>query len=279
MRLARVIRHVPDVAASADFYARAFGLVQRIALGEDYVAMETGDTVLGFARDGFMARETGLVFAPGRPDDPLGPQEIAFEVEDVRAAHAHALGEGATELVAPIDKPWGQTMSYLRDPDGGLVQLCSPLAAPPVALYLEDLTPGRIFRAGPVGVTQAEVLEFAGRYDPQPFHTDPDAAAGHSLFQGLAASGWHTAALTMRMVVEALGGLSGGVIGAGGELQWPRPTRPGDALRVEIEVLEMLPSRSRPDRGSALLRIRTLNQAGEEVQVFAPRIVVPRRPS
>ena len=199
MRLARVIRHVPDVTASADFYARAFGLVQRIALGEDYVAMETGDTVLGFAREGFIARETGLAFAPSRADGPPGTQEIAFEVEDVRAAHAHALSEGATELVAPIDKPWGQTMSYLRDPDGGLVQLCSPLAAPPPALYLEDLTPGRIFRAGPVTVTQAEVLEFAGRYDPQPFHTDPEAATTHPLFQGLAASGWHTAALTMRM--------------------------------------------------------------------------------
>ena len=148
-----------------------------------------------------------------------------------------------------------------------------------MTLYLEDLTPGRIFHAGPVTVTQAEVLEFAGRFDPQPFHTDPEAAAQHPLFKGLAASGWHTAAMTMRMVVEALGDLAGGVIGGGGDLQWPRPTRPGDVLSLEIEVLEVTPSRSRPDRGSALMRNRTLNQSGEEVQIFTVRIVVPRRPS
>lgn len=275
-RLARVIRHVPDVRASADFYARAFGLTERLALGEDYIAMETGETSLGFARDGFIERETGLLLPHARGD---AGQEIAFEVEDVNASHMRALMEGATEVVAPIDKPWGQRISYLRDPDGGLVQLCSPIAAPVVKLYLDDLTPGRIFHAGPITVTEEEVVEFARRFDPQPFHTDALAGSAHPLFQGLAASGWHTAALTMRLVVQAMGDLVGGVIGAGGELQWPRPTRPGDEIRVEIEVLEMTPSRSRPDRGSAQLRIRTLNHAGEEVQIFTPRIVAPRRPS
>lgn len=146
-------------------------------------------------------------------------------------------------------------------------------------LYLEDLTPGRRFSAGPVTVEAAEVIAFAKRYDPQPFHTDPEAARHHPLFQGLAASGWHTAALTMRMIVDAMGGIAGGVIGGGGELQWPRPTRPGDVLRLEVEVLEAAPSRSRPERGSALIRYRTLNQAGEEVQVFTARAVVPRRPA
>jgi len=86
-------------------------------------------------------------------------------------------------------------------------------------LYLEDLTPGRIFKAGPVTVTEAEILAFAGKYDPQPFHTDPVAAASHPLFKGLAASGWHTAAITMAMVVQALGDLAGGVIGGGGGMQ------------------------------------------------------------
>ncbi len=147
------------------------------------------------------------------------------------------------------------------------------------ALYLEDLTPGRRFTAGPVTVTEEEIIAFASRYDPQPFHTDPAAAAAHPLFQGLAASGWHTAALTMPMVVEAVGHIAGGIIGGGGDLQWPRPVRPGDRLSLEIEVLEATPSRSRPDRGSALVRNRTLNQNGEEVQVFTVRIVVPRRPT
>jgi acyl dehydratase len=147
-----------------------------------------------------------------------------------------------------------------------------------VTLYLEDLTPGRRFTAGPVTVTEAEIIAFAQRYDPQPFHTDPEAARAHPLFQGLAASGWHTAALTMPMVVQAIGHIAGGIIGGGGELQWPRPVRPGDSLSFEAEVLEATPSRSRPDRGSALMRNRTLNQHGEEVQVFTVRIVVPRRP-
>lgn len=147
-----------------------------------------------------------------------------------------------------------------------------------MTLYLEDLTPGRRFAAGPVRVTEAEIIAFARRYDPQPFHTDPEAARAHPLFRGLAASGWHTAALTMPMVVEAIGHIAGGIIGGGGDLQWPRPVRPGDSLSLEAEVLEATPSRSRPDRGSALMRNRTLNQHGDEVQVFTVRIVVPRRP-
>lgn len=147
------------------------------------------------------------------------------------------------------------------------------------AIYLDDLTVGRRFTAGPVTVSEAEIIAFASRYDPQPFHTDPEAAASHPLFRGLAASGWHTAALTMPMVVQAAGNIAGGIIGGGGDLQWPRPVRPGDNLSLEIEVLEVTPSRSRPDRGSALMRNRTLNQHGEEVQVFTVRIVVPRRPA
>ena len=146
-------------------------------------------------------------------------------------------------------------------------------------LFLEDLTPGRRFTAGPVTVTEEEIIAFASRYDPQPFHTDPGAARAHPLFQGLAASGWHTAALTMPLVIEAVGHIADGIIGGGGELLWPRPVRPGDSLSLEIEVLEAAPSRSRPDRGSAVVRIRTLNQHGDEVQVFTPRIVVPRRPA
>ncbi|WP_431304558.1 MaoC/PaaZ C-terminal domain-containing protein [Sediminicoccus sp. BL-A-41-H5] len=275
-RLARIIRHVPDARASADFYARAFGLTEKLALGEDYIAMETGETVLGFARQGFFERETGLHLPSSHGESA---QEIAFEVPDVAAAHARAMREGCAEVLAPVDKPWGQTLSYVRDLDGALVQLGSPIGALAAPLYLDDLAPGQVFRAGPVTVTAPEIMDYAARYDPQPFHTDPVAAAEHPLFRGLAASGWHTAALTMRMVVRAIGHLAGGIVGAGGELQWPRPVRPGDELRVEIEMLEVTPSRSRPDRGSAVVRITTLNQAGEAVQVFTPRMVVPRRPS
>lgn len=275
-RLARIIRHVPDARATADFYARAFGLSEKLALGEDYIAMETGETVLGFARQGFFERETGLHIGAPHGDSS---QEIALEVPDVAAAHAHAMAAGAEEVLAPVDKAWGQTISYLRDPDGALVQLCSPIGGLAAPLYLEDLAAGQVFRAGPVTLTAQDIMDYATRYDPQPFHTDPAAAADHPLFRGLAASGWHTAALTMRMVVGAIGHLAGGIVGAGGELQWPRPTRPGDVLRVEVEVLEVTPSRSRPERGSVTVRITTLNQAGEAVQVFTPRMVVPRRPS
>jgi acyl dehydratase len=146
-------------------------------------------------------------------------------------------------------------------------------------IYLEDLTVGRRFTAGPVTITEEEIIAFASRYDPQPFHTDPAAAAKHPVFQGLAASGWHTAALAMPLVVQAAGNIAGGIIGSGGELRWPRPVRPGDSLSVEIEVTEATPSRSRPDRGTAVMHIRVLNQNGEEVQTFTPRIVVPRRPA
>jgi acyl dehydratase len=143
-------------------------------------------------------------------------------------------------------------------------------------LYLEDLVPGHVFHGGPVTLTAEAIIAFAELYDPQPFHTDPAAAKDHPLFQGLAASGWHTAALSMRMITEAMRDVAGGVIGGGGDLQWPRPTRPGDTLRVECEVVEVTPSRSRP---SYVVRHRTLNQHGEEVQLFTARGIAPRRPA
>ena len=148
----------------------------------------------------------------------------------------------------------------------------------PDAQYLEDLTVGQVFTAGPLTVTEADIIAFARDYDPQPFHTDAAAAASHPVFGGLAASGWHTAALTMRLTVQAAGRLGWGVVGGGGELAWTRPVRPGDTLRLEARVLEIAPSRSRPDRGTALVRNATLNQNDEEVQLFTVRLLVPRRP-
>jgi acyl dehydratase len=143
-------------------------------------------------------------------------------------------------------------------------------------LYFEDLTPGRRFESASVAVTAEAIRTFAREFDPQPFHLD-EAAAGHTHFRGLAASGWHTAALSMRLLVATLP-VAGGLIGAGGELAWPRPTRPGDVLRLVVTVESATPSRSRPDRGSIVTRNETLNQHGEQVQVLTVRMVVPRRP-
>jgi acyl dehydratase len=143
--------------------------------------------------------------------------------------------------------------------------------------HLDDLHIGQRFTSGTVEVTEEAIKAFAADYDPQPFHLD-DEAAKSSLFGGLAASGWHTAALTMRLIV-AMNPFAGGVIGAGGELAWPRPTRPGDVLHVVCEVLEIVPSRSKPDRGMVTVRNDTLNQRGEVVQSFTVKLVVPRRPA
>lgn len=148
---------------------------------------------------------------------------------------------------------------------------------PPQRLHLEDLHVGQTFVSDPVTVTADQIKAFAAEFDPQPFHLD-EAAAGDSLFGGLAASGWHTAALTMRMLVQCFP-LAGGLVGAGGETTWPRPTRPGDTLRVHVEVLEITPSRSRPDRGMIRTRSETRNQNGEAVQVSTVRIVAWRRPA
>jgi acyl dehydratase len=124
-------------------------------------------------------------------------------------------------------------------------------------------------------MTAEAIKGFAAEFDPQPFHLD-EATAQPTFFNGLAASGWHTAAATMRLIVDALP-LAGGVIGGGGEISWPRPTRPGDVLRVVCTVETVTPSRSRPDRGMLTLRTETLNQRDEPVQVMVTRLVVPRR--
>lgn len=142
-------------------------------------------------------------------------------------------------------------------------------------LYLEDLYVGQRFTSRTIEITAEDIQAFARTFDPQPFHLDP-AAAEASFFRGLAASGWHTASLTMRLVTEALP-LAGGVIGAGGELKWLLPTRPGDLLSLEIEILEITPSRSRPDRGSALMCNTTRNQRGEAVQTFTVKVLLQRR--
>lgn len=145
-------------------------------------------------------------------------------------------------------------------------------------LYLDELAVGQRFESGSHAVDEGQIRAFARDYDPQPFHLD-DAAARGTLFGGLAASGWHTAAMTMRLLVEGGLPLQGGIIGGGGEIDWPQPTRPGDVLRVTSEVLEIKPSRSRPDRGMVKMRCETQNQRGETLQILIARLVVPRRPA
>ena len=143
--------------------------------------------------------------------------------------------------------------------------------------YLEDLQPGQRFVSPKHLIDEAQIKAFATQFDPQPFHLDHEAAKA-SLFGGLAASGWHTAAITMRLLVGGMP-LAGGIIGAGGELSWPKPTRPGDELQVESEVVSVTPSRSRPERGMAIMRIQTRNQHGDVLQVFVVNVVVTRRPA
>ena len=144
-------------------------------------------------------------------------------------------------------------------------------------LYLEDLQVGQCFSSGRHTLDEAQIRRFAAEFDPQPFHLD-DAAAQASMFGGLAASGWHTAAITMRLLVGGGAPIAGGVIGAGGEIAWPRPTRPSDILTVDSEIIAIVPSRSRPDRGMVTIHSETRNQHGEVVQTLTARLVVPRRP-
>lgn len=142
--------------------------------------------------------------------------------------------------------------------------------------YFDDLRVGQRFESGTHTITEDQIKEFAARFDPQPFHLD-DGLARDSVFGGLAASGWHTAAITMRLMVD-LGVPAGGLIGTGCEVSWPRPTRPGDTLRVTSEVVEITPSRSRNDRGTVVMRSETFNQHGEIVQQLTARMVAFRRP-
>ncbi|MGC1783965.1 MAG: MaoC family dehydratase [Acidobacteriaceae bacterium] len=142
--------------------------------------------------------------------------------------------------------------------------------------YFEDFTVGQILHGGPVVVEAKAIKEFAAMFDPQPFHLD-EAAAAQSLFQGLAASGWQTASLTMRMMTEGLG-VAGHFIGIEVDgLRWPLAVRPGDVLRAEVEIAEMRPLRSRPEYGLVKLNIVTLNQADQPVQHMHTTTLIGRR--
>ncbi len=143
-------------------------------------------------------------------------------------------------------------------------------------LYLDDLHVGQRFNSGSYVMEAARIKEFAAEFDPQPFHLE-EAAAEASVFKGLAASGWHTAAAAMRLLVT--GGLpfASGIVGLGGEIAWPKPTRPGDTLHVESEIVEITPSRSKPHQGIVTVRGTMFNQNQEAVYVLTAKLLVSRR--
>jgi acyl dehydratase len=145
-------------------------------------------------------------------------------------------------------------------------------------LYFDDLIVGLKLVSGTHALNEAQIIAFGTEFDPQPFHTDPEAAKT-TFFKGLAASGWHTAGISMRLMVEGGLPLAGGLIGAGATIEWPEPTRPGDILQVESEIVELIPSKSRPDRGIAIVRCVTLNQERKVRQIMTSKLVVPRRPA
>lgn len=145
-------------------------------------------------------------------------------------------------------------------------------------LYLEDLEVGQRFASGSYLMEAARMKEFAAEYDPQPFHLD-ETAAQASAFKGLAASGWYTAAIAMRLLVTGGLPLAGGIVGLGAEITWPKPTRPGDTLRLESEILEIIPSRSKPQQAIVLVRSTMTNQNGEPVYIFTAKVLAFRRPT
>ena len=144
--------------------------------------------------------------------------------------------------------------------------------------YFEDIRAGDRFESGTYNVTAEGIIAFAQEFDPQPFHLDEEAAV-ESIFGGLTASGWHTAAIAMRLFVTSGLNPAGGAIGLGvDELRWPAAVRPGDILRAEIQVLEVRPSKSKPEQGIVKIRNTTKNQRGEIVLTFVANAMVRRKP-
>ena len=144
-------------------------------------------------------------------------------------------------------------------------------------LFLEDVEVGQKFTSGTYVMDAKRIKEFAAEFDPQPFHLD-EVAAKESVFNGLAASGWHTAAVAMRLLATSSLRFANGILGLGGEISWPRPTRPGDTLHMDSEILDIKSSQSRPDRGIVTIRSTMLSQNGDTVYVLKAKLLVPRRP-
>jgi acyl dehydratase/ribonuclease HI len=169
---------------------------------------------------------------------------------------------------AALDSTSGVKPAYSAAPE--------KVATPANKLYLEDLHVGQKFASGTYRMDESRIKAFAAEFDPQPFHLDNEAAR-HSIFRGLAASGWHTASATMRLLVTSGLPFAGGLVGLGGEISWARPTRPGDTLRVDSEILAIVPSRSKPNQAVVTVRSITFNQKGEEVQNMTTKILAFKR--
>jgi len=146
-----------------------------------------------------------------------------------------------------------------------------------VSLYLEDVVVGTEYVSGEVTITAEEIIAFATQFDPQPFHLDAEAAKS-SFFGELVASGWHTASITMRLLVTGGPEIAGGTIGAGGQIAWPTATRPGDRLHARVTVESVTPSKSNPSRGAAMLKVETLTSDDELRQLFTVRTLLFARP-
>jgi acyl dehydratase/ribonuclease HI len=189
----------------------------------------------------------------------------AFVIQYVPREQNHEADAAAN---AALDATSGVKPAFSSEP--------AKTVSPAKALYLEDLYVGQRFTSGLYHMDSVRMKAFAAEFDPQPFHLD-EAAAQRSVFRGLAASGWHTAAATMRLLVT--GGLpfGSGLVGLGGEIAWPRPTRSGDTLRVDSEILEILPSRSKPNQAIVTVRCTTVNQNGDPVQVLTTKILAFKR--
>jgi acyl dehydratase len=143
-------------------------------------------------------------------------------------------------------------------------------------LYLEDFSPGQILVSGEHALDEEQLESFARQFDPQPFHLSA-ASARDTFFGGLVASGWHTAAITMRLLVLSGLPIANGIIGAGSDIRWPKPTLPSDVLSVASEIIDVAPSRSYPDRGTITVRCETRNQRSETVQILVAKLIVFRR--
>jgi len=143
-------------------------------------------------------------------------------------------------------------------------------------VYFDDLHLGQRFVSRTHRIDESQITDFALQFDPQPFHTDSEAAKG-TLFHGLVASGWHTGAISMRLLVESGPHIAGGMVGVNVDISWPQPTRPGTLLHVESEIVELKPSRSKPDRGIAVIRSETRDEHGELLQTMRATVIVPRR--
>ncbi len=143
--------------------------------------------------------------------------------------------------------------------------------------YLEDLNIGDKFRSRDYKITLEEIIEFATKYDPQVFHLDEEKAKDHPIFQGIAASGWHTSSIVMRLWTECFP-IADGLIGLEGSMRWPKPTRPNDILHVEVELTDIIPSKSKPDRGIVVYNTQALNQHGDVLLNSSTKILVFRKP-